>query len=130
MDNILEVSNLTKNYNRFSLSDVSFTIPKGCITGFIGANGAGKTTTIKSILGLIMKDSGKVTIFGKDFDSNALEIKNRIGVVLDENSFYETLSMDKMKSIIAPAYSEWDDKTFNKYMERFGLEPTQKISMR
>ena len=50
MENILEVTGLNKNYPNFSLKDVSFALPDGCITGFIGKNGAGKTTTLKSIL--------------------------------------------------------------------------------
>ena len=57
MDNILEVTGLNKRYNKFSLTDVSFTLPEGCITGFIGANGAGKTTTIRAILGIIDRKS-------------------------------------------------------------------------
>lgn len=128
MDNILEVSNLNKSYGRFALSDVSFTIPKGCITGFIGANGAGKTTTLKSILGLVKKDSGNISVFGENIETHEMDIKNRIGVVLDESSFYETLSMEKMKNIVSPAYSKWDDNTFYDYMKRFGLDPSQKIS--
>ena len=128
MENILEVSNLNKSYKNFSLLDASFTLPKGCITGFIGANGAGKTTTIKSILGLTHKDSGSISIFGKDVMENEREIKDRIGVVLDEGCFYDTMTIKEMKSIIAPAYSAWDDNSFNGYMERFSLDPSQKIS--
>lgn len=52
MDNILEVSGLNKKYDNFSLKEVSFYLPEGCITGFIGINGAGKTTTLRTILGL------------------------------------------------------------------------------
>ena len=48
MENILEVTGLNKNYPNFSLKDVSFALPDGCITGFIGKNGAGKTPIIKN----------------------------------------------------------------------------------
>ena len=128
MGNILEVTELNKSYKDFSLSDVSFTLPKDCITGFIGINGAGKTTTIRSILGLTGIDSGSIKIFGKDLSSSEHEIKNRIGVVLDECGFYDELSMTEMKSIIAPSYSNWDEKTYKSYMDRFLLNPKQKIS--
>lgn len=50
MENILEVKGLNKTYQDFSLKDISFSLPEGCITGFIGINGAGKTTTLRSIL--------------------------------------------------------------------------------
>ena len=55
MDNILEVFNLNKSYRDFSLKNVTFSLPEGCITGFIGVNGAGKTTTLRSVLGLTIE---------------------------------------------------------------------------
>ncbi|GAC42247.1 ATPase component [Paenibacillus popilliae ATCC 14706] len=48
MNRILEVSGLNKSYGDFSLEDITFSLPEGCITGFIGVNGAGKTTTLRS----------------------------------------------------------------------------------
>lgn len=61
MDDILEVNGLVKRYPKFTLDNVSFSLPEGCVTGFIGTNGAGKTTTIKSILGPAhkMRDQSK-----------------------------------------------------------------------
>ena len=55
MDNILEVSGLRKSYGNFTLKDVAFSLPEGCITGFIGVNGAGKTTTLRTLLRLTDK---------------------------------------------------------------------------
>ena len=66
MDDILKVTGLNKSYDNFSLKDVSFTLPEGCITGFIGVNGAGKTTTLRSILGLTSRISGHINFFGMD----------------------------------------------------------------
>ena len=57
MKDILRVKNLNKSYKNFSLTDVSFSLSEGCITGFIGINGAGKTTTLRTILDLAKKDS-------------------------------------------------------------------------
>jgi len=128
MDHILEVTGLNNSYKDFSLTDVSFTLPEDCITGFIGVNGAGKTTTIRTILGLTHKTSGSIKIFGKDMESNEQELKNRIGIVLDEGYFYDELTMDEMKSIIAPAYSGWSDKDYKEYLDRFSLNPRQKIA--
>jgi ABC-2 type transport system ATP-binding protein len=128
MRNVLEVSGLNKSYEQFALSDVNFSLQEDCITGFIGINGAGKTTTIRSILGLVMRNAGTVKIFGKDMDKNEFELKNRIGVVLDEGCFYDDLTMKEMKSIIAPAYSTWNEHDYKTYMERFTLNPRQKIS--
>lgn len=52
MNDILTVSGLNKSYGDFSLKDVTFSLPEGCITGFIGVNGAGKTTTLRTLHGL------------------------------------------------------------------------------
>ena len=60
MNDILKVENLNKSYGDFSLSDVTFSLPEGCITGFIGINGAGKTTTLRTLLGLAKKQSGNI----------------------------------------------------------------------
>lgn len=128
MSNILEVEGLNKSYKNFSLTDVSFALPEDCITGFIGANGAGKTTTIHTILGLYKKVSGTIKVFDKDIEHNEQEIKNRIGIVLGEGYFYDELTMDEMKSIVAPAYSGWNERDYKDYMDRFSLYSRQKIA--
>ena len=128
MDNILEVKGLVKKYPKFTLDHVSFSLPEGCVTGFIGANGAGKTTTIKSILGLAHNDAGSIRIFGLDAEEHLQEIKDRIGIVMDDSYFYNDLSMKEMKSILAPAYSRWSDEDYQTWMDKFELDPAQKIA--
>lgn len=113
MKDILRVKNLNKSYKNFSLTDVSFSLSEGCITGFIGINGAGKTTTLRTILDLAKKDSGNIQFFGLDMDKNEQQIKNRIGVVLDDGCFYEELSMAEMKSILASAYTDCLNRILN-----------------
>lgn len=128
MSYVLEINNLRKTYKGFSLKDINIKLEQGYITGFIGANGAGKSTTIKSILNLINRDSGDVKIFNKDNKTNDKELKNKIGVVLDEGYFYEELTLKEMKNIIAPMYSNWDENQFNNYIRRFNLPLDRKIS--
>jgi ABC-2 type transport system ATP-binding protein len=128
MENILEISGLNKSYGNFSLQDISFSLPEGCITGFIGINGAGKTTTLKTILGLTSKLSGNVRLFGMDMEANEKQIKERIGIVLDDGGFYDELSLSEMKSIVATAYKSWDETTYRMYLDRFSLGPKQKIN--
>lgn len=128
MNSVLEIDGLRKNYKNFSLNNVSFSLPENCITGFIGTNGAGKTTTIRSILGLARKDAGIIRVFGLDYNKHEQEIKDRIGVVLDDGGFYDDLTMREMKAIISVAYSAWDEAIYREYMDRFELNPTQKIA--
>lgn len=79
MNNALIISGLTKTYKDFVLDNVSFSVPSGSIVGLIGENGAGKSTTINAVLGLIQKEDGYVSVFGKDELDN--ETKEQIGVV-------------------------------------------------
>ena len=124
---MLEVKNLTKDFKKFKLDNVSFKLEPGYIMGFIGPNGAGKSTTIKLIMNLLKKDSGEIKVFGMDHIKYEKEIKDRIGFVYDESYFYEDLSIKQMKDIIAPFYTKWDDHKFNYYMKEFNLDPSQKI---
>lgn len=128
MDKILEVVNLKKEYKDFVLDNVSFCIESKSIVGFIGTNGSGKSTTIKSILGLIQSKSDKINYFGKPFLKNEKSIKNRLGIVLDEGYFYETLTIEQMKSVIAPVYDNWEEKKFRELLDKFGLSKNQTIS--
>lgn len=128
MDNILEVSGLNKRYGDFALKGISFYLPDGCITGFVGINGAGKTTTLRSILGLTNKVSGNIKFFGMNINGNESKIKDRIGIVLDEGGFYDELTLSEMKNVIAPAYRNWCEQDFIDYMEQFSLNPKQKIN--
>ena len=121
MENILEVSNLSKAWPGFKLNQVSFNIPRGYIMGFIGPNGAGKTTTIKLIMNLIHKDSGQIAVFGQDHIKFQKQIRDRIGFVYDEGYFYEHLDIILIKQIIAPFYSRWDEKAFQQYIRAFRI---------
>ena len=127
MNDILTVNGLNKTYGNFSLRDVTFSLQEGCITGFIGVNGAGKTTTLRTLLGLTNRLSGNIQFFGLDLDKNERQIKDRIGIVLDDGCFYNELSLTEMKSVIAPAYTSWSEQDFKRYMDMFLLDPKQKI---
>lgn len=124
---MLRVENLSKSFKNFKLDNISFHLEPGYIMGFIGPNGAGKTTTIKLIMNLLKKDSGEIKLFGKDNIKYEKEIKDRIGFVYDASYFYEDLSIQQMKNIIAPFYRQWREKTFQDYLKRFDLDPKQKI---
>lgn len=134
MNNIIEVNDLSKHYPDFSLSEASFTVPEGCITGFVGANGAGKTTTLRAILGLLEPDSGEIRLFGEPVpssegrrSSDRRALADRIGVVLGAGAFYEGLTVSQMKQIVAGAYSQWQEKEYQELASRFKLNPSQKI---
>ena len=121
MEHILEVKNICKQYKDFALDQVTFQLPAGCIMGFIGENGAGKSTTIKIIMDLVKKDSGTVTIFGKDNETELKSVKEDIGVVVDECCFPDNLSIQNIRKVMKNIYKNWEESTFQSYIERFSL---------
>ena len=123
---ILEVKNLTKHYDGFTLDHVSFQVPGGCIMGLVGENGAGKSTTIKAILDLVHKDEGNVTFWGREL-SGSSDLKEDIGVVFDGISFYETLTPVQVGKILGAAYRRWDDRLYKQYLERFSIPKEKEI---
>ena len=125
--NTLEVKGLTKQYNGFHLKDVSFQLEKGYIMGFIGANGAGKTTTIKLILNLVHIDGGEVTILGKNFIENEIDLKQEIGYAFEGIHYYSRSKIKKVTNVIKKFYKNWDEETYYNYLKRFKLDENKKI---
>lgn len=122
MMELLNVLNLNKTYPDFSLKNVSFSLQKGEIAGFIGRNGAGKTTTIKSILGLVKSDSGDISYFGKPLKANETEIKNRTGYLTGTVSYYTKKKIKDIVDVTKIFYENWDESTYKKYLELFGID--------
>ena len=122
--NALNISNLTKKYNGFKLDNVSFSLPQGCILGLIGENGAGKSTTIRSILGSIKYD-GNIEVLGQPISA---KLKNRIGVVLDEVGFPDKLNANDINKIMKNLFSNWDEKLYNEYLDKFDLPKNKAFS--
>ena len=127
MENALEVKKLCKKYDDFELKNIDLALPKGSIMGLIGENGAGKSTTIKSILNTIHFDSGEISIFGEDSKTAKREIKEDIGVVLDDSFLSEYLTPKDINVIMKNMYKKWDEKLYFKYLEDFKL-PSNKRS--
>lgn len=125
MENNIEVNNLSKKYDTFELKNINFTVPKGSIVGFVGENGAGKTTTIKSILN-ITNSSGSIKILGKDIKQYEKEIKQNIGVVLDDSFLSEYLTAKQINSIMKDIYNEWNENKYINYLKQFNL-PINKL---
>ena len=120
----IEIKNLKKSYGDFTLHIDELNLPKGCIMGLIGENGAGKSTTIRSILG-VAKYEGEVRVMGEPISA---EMKNRIGVVLDEVGFCDSFNAKNIDSVMKASYTNWESDTFFKYMEQFKLPVNKAFS--
>src|SRR5262252_2073543 len=99
MENVLEVSHLTKTYKRSHLgrtttsrgvTDVAFEVRRGEVFGLLGLNGSGKTTTLKLILGLLFPTSGKIRLFGQPVPHP--DGQRRIGYLPEVPYFYRNLT--------------------------------------
>ena len=92
----INVEHLSKSYGSITaVNDLILSVKKGHVFGFLGPNGAGKSTTIKLLTTLIKPSSGSLSILGIDAISNPLEIRSKIGVVLQQPSYEPTLSVEK-----------------------------------
>lgn len=123
----LKVEGINKKYDKFHLKDISFSLEKGYIMGFIGSNGAGKTTTLKSILNMVHADSGKVTILGKNFIDNEIMLKQKIGYMFGGADFYTKKKLKTITNVVKRFYSDWNENIYNRYMERFHLDQDKRI---
>lgn len=122
----LILENVTKHYKDFTLDNISFKVPQGSIVGLIGENGAGKSTTIHTILGLIRKDSGTISILGET-DIDAVH-KDNIGVVFDGNNYPDMLTPKQLGKVFENIYSSWDKKKYRELLDRFDLPINKKIN--
>ena len=127
MENILEIKGLNKAYDGFTLKDVSFSLPKGYIMGFVGENGSGKTTTIRSILNMANIDSGKISVFGLDSVTDTVAIKEKLGVVFDSLYLADHLTAKQIEKQLKPFYKDWDSKEFAGRLKSFGLPDNKRV---
>ena len=127
MENTIEIKNISKHYQNFSLNDINLTVPKGSIVGLIGENGAGKTTTIKMLLNLINRESGEINIFGLDNITHEKQIKTDIGVVMDDSFLSDFLNAKDINKIMKAFYTTWDENLYYDYLKEFNLSETKVI---
>lgn len=129
MENIMELQQVCKTFPKsgFTLDNVTFSLPRGTIMGFVGENGAGKTTTIGCILNTIIKDSGSVKLFGREMGEADTDIREKIGVVYDGDNFPAYWTAQQLSRVMEGLYKHWDNALFQKYLIEFSLPPKLKI---
>ena len=120
--NAIEMKHVSKTYSSFLLNDISLSLPTGCIMGLIGENGAGKSTTISLLMNTIQRDSGEILILGKDnLSSDFHQVKEDIGIVLDEAYCPEVLNVKNVNQIMRRTYKNWQEDIFFHYLKQFQL---------
>ncbi|MFZ1613917.1 MAG: ABC transporter ATP-binding protein [Holophaga sp.] len=131
MTNLLEVRHISKAYGNFALQSVDLDVPRGTITGLVGANGAGKSTLIKLVLGLVPPDAGEIRIFGQNALPSSSALRQRIGFVQESPTLYGHLRVTELGQMVAPFYTTWNEATFRRLCDLFELplkKPFSKLS--
>jgi ABC-2 type transport system ATP-binding protein len=123
----LDVKGLSKEYQDFSLTDVSFTLPLGHIMGFVGQNGAGKTTTIRLILNMTPRLAGSIKIFGLDTIEDEQKIKQDVAVVFDDTFFADSWKVSDVEKAIRGFYIKWDSTLYHNYVKEFNLPIDKRV---
>ena len=119
--NKLDIISLTKKYKTFNLSDVTFSVPCGSVVGLIGENGAGKSTLIRSILGCVRPDGGKILFEGKQADLLTMKDKQKIAFVLDDTGLPMELDLKQLNNVLCNIFISWDSVRFFDLVKRLNL---------
>ena len=118
--NVIEVQNLRKKYgNTVAVDNISFNVQQGEIFTIVGPNGAGKSTTVESIMGLRQPDGGTIRVLGLDPQKDEQELRQRIGIQLQQAALPERLKVWEALNL----YSSFYEKTvpWEKLLEDWGL---------
>jgi ABC-2 type transport system ATP-binding protein len=100
-NSMIQIQNVTKRYgSKLAVNNVSFTINKGEILGFLGRNGAGKSTTMNIITGYISSSEGTVTVDGYDILQHPIEVKRRIGYLPEQPPLYLDMTVDEYLTFV------------------------------
>ena len=120
---IIEVSQLQKRYGeKVAVSDVSFEVAEGEIFGILGPNGAGKTTTVECIAGLRERDGGRISVLGLDPGRDQAELREVLGMQLQESAMPEKLRVHEALELYASFYR--DPVDWRELVSTLGLEST------
>ena len=124
---LLEVRGITKHFAKFTLRDISFSLPAGYIMGYVGRNGAGKTTTLNAITHLIRPDGGDVTIDGLRFSEDPVAYRDSIGYIGDSSYFPYLMTRRDIRAILKGFYPSFDAAAFDALTDQWELPDKARI---
>jgi ABC-2 type transport system ATP-binding protein len=121
---VIEANGLSKRYGQFeAVTDLSFTVARGSITGFLGQNGAGKSTTLKMLLGMMRPSAGTGTILGHRIDDpkESLAMRRRVAYVAEDKRLYDYMSVGQLIDFTRAFYPTWRADVEKRLLEDFRL---------
>ena len=125
---VIDVLNLSKRYADFQLQINNLKINEGSIVGLVGENGSGKSTFLNLLLNQIKSEIGNVKIFGLDYVKDEYQIKLNLGVILEQNYFPNSFSVQQIEKMLEKVYPSWDKKLYHNLIDEFDLPTNKPIS--
>ena len=125
---VIDVLNLSKRYADFQLQINNLKINEGSIVGLVGENGSGKSTFLNLLLNQIKSEIGNVKIFGLDYAKDEYQIKLNLGVILEQNYFPNSFSVQQIEKMLEKIYPRWDKKLYHNLIDEFDLPTNKPIS--
>ncbi len=121
-DPVIDVQAVYKSFRSMHvLQGVTLQVARGKTFAFLGRNAAGKTTLIRMMLGLLKRDDGAMRVLGLDPQRDALELRQHIGYLAEDQTMYGWMRVDEIVRFVAPFYPTWDHQLANKYLRDFEL---------
>ncbi len=125
---ILDARGLHKSYGRVrALSGLDLTVGRGEVYGFLGRNGAGKSTTIRVLMGITRVDRGEVRLFGLPARGGHVKLRERIGYVAQEQSFYGWMSARTLGRFVGGFYPTWSGDEFERRCRHLEIPLDRKV---
>lgn len=124
----VQVTGLTKNYDGFSLSNISFDVKKGNIMGVFGVSGSGKSLILSAMMNDISIDGGKIRILGYDVKKVERQIKQEIAVVCSDYIYDDGMTVTGLNPIYKNIYKNWSQESYFAYLEKLSILPHTNIS--
>lgn len=125
---VISIRGLEKSYGKHvALSGLDLTVGQGEVYGFLGRNGAGKSTTIRILMGITRPTRGEVRLFGERFDRDVVKLRQRIGYVAQEQSFYGWMTAAQMGRFVRGFFPSWDEGEWSRVVRVLDVPLDRKI---
>ncbi len=125
---VIEIKDFTKSYgNVKAVKDLTLTIPKGEIVGFVGKNGAGKSTTLRSMFNMIHQTDGKISVLGMDSVKDSKAIKRRVSYVPSEAALYDNITCYQLLKF-ALSFTDTSIQEMEQLAKDLELDLTKKVN--
>jgi ABC-2 type transport system ATP-binding protein len=124
---MLDIRNLSKRYDSFSLGSINLQLKAGTVYGLVGANGAGKTTFFRTVMGTVRSDTGQISVKGNVVRNSCGQWKQDIGYVGDYTPLFENRSGFHNLKMFSHFYKNWSSERASFIANRFDLDLHQKV---